>query len=330
MWPIFMALSCMLALSLQSCGGGGSISESTPLGSQGGTAGSNVDILSTRNTNSLLNQALALTAGQSPHPLPVTVVRGSDAIDGHFDRLNEVRFAMQLPVLAWNDQLAQAAQCDANYLRTNAQFGHSESPQKPGYCGEGFAERQVQAGYAAFINSELIISSAPQTRADGFNLMDAVLASPGHRVVALAHEFSDIGIGAAPLTTELGSHVNVTYPDYRVLVYPCSGQSGVATGFAPASETPDPLPGVPIAGFPITLHAGLFVKFTVESASLVNARTAGTVELLGPTVVGSTQSAFFFFARQPLDTNTTYLFTADVLANGQLQRVRSIFSTAGY
>ena len=331
--PAFTSSLCFLVAFFQGCGGGGG-GGSSPAVASPATPNSQttttVNIISAQNTDTLLNEALRATANQSAHPFPVTVVRGSDAIDGHFDRLNEVRFAMQLPVLAWSDPLAQAAQCHANYLTTNNQFGHSESSQLPGFCAEGFAERQLRAGYAAYINSELIIGSNPSTRADGINLMDAMLSSPGHRIVALAHEFTDIGIASAPLTTELGSTVNVTYPDYRVLAYPYSGQTGVATGYAPASETPNPLPGVPIAGFPITLHAGLFVSFTVTSVSLFNSLTGVNVELAGPNAIGTRQSAFSFFPRQPLSTNTTYLFTADVIANGQPQRIRSIFSTASY
>jgi hypothetical protein len=265
-----------------------------------------------------------------PAGTPASPGHGSEAANGHFERLNEVRTAMGLPAVVWNEQLASAARCHANYLKVNNQFGHSESAQNPAFCGEGFAQRESRAGYNATIDSELIVSGDAQTRADGRNLMDAMLTSPGHRIVALAHEFAEAGVSDSPLTTELAARQKVAFPDYRVLAYPYNGQTGIATGYAPGAETPNPLPGVSITGYPITLHAGLFVKFTVTSVQLLNQLTGTTQAIVGPSAIGQTQSAFVFFPAQTLDPQTSYRFTATVMANGVEQKISSVFTTTSY
>ena len=249
-------------------------------------------------------------------------------IDGHFARLNEVRVAMGLPSLSWDDTLATAAQHHADYQRLNQVVGHAEIPGNPGFYGEGFGDRAGKAGYGGSLVGEVIIGGVPDTAVDGRNAMDAMLTAPGHRLMLLAYEFSDVGMGTAPLTSDLGAKTPRAHPIGGLMLYPYSGQQNVATAYAPASESPNPLPGVPITGLPLSIHAGLFSYFTVYRASLTDLRSGSAHKLLGTENLGAQRSAFVFFPVETLDANSSYSFSADVLIDGLSRSVTSTFTTA--
>jgi hypothetical protein len=250
-------------------------------------------------------------------------------IDGHFARLNEVRVAMGLPSLGWNDTLANAAQHHADYQRLNQVVSHAEIPGNPGFYGEGFGDRASRAGYAGSLVGEVIIGGAPDTVVDGRNLMDAMLSAPGHRLMLLAYEFSEVGMGSAPLTSDLGAKTPRIHPAGGLMLYPYSGQRNVATAYAPASESPNPLPGVSMTGMPLSIHAGLFSNFTVSRVSLTDLRSGTTRALLGSENIGAQRSAFVFFPAEALEPNSSYSFSADVMIDGLSRSVTSTFTTAG-
>jgi len=292
------ALTVVMAAALVACGGGGSASSS------------------------------ASSSAQSP--AAVTQSAGDAAITGHLQRLNEVRAAMGLQTLQWNAALGVAATKHANYQTLNQVLGHSETPGAPGYSGDGVGSRVVAAGYTASLDAEVIIGGVPSTVSDGRNLMDAMLSAPGHRVLLLAYEFSEVGMGPAPLTTNLGTQTARKLPVDPVLAYPYEGQTLVPTGYAPASEVPNPLPGVAITGYPLSLHTGMFNNFSVTSVSLVNTQTGAEQPLYGTDNLGLSRSAFVFFPRDTLATNTSYTFSANLSINGRTKQVTTHFSTASY
>jgi Cysteine-rich secretory protein family len=270
--------------------------------------------------------------GASPAGGPLAVegiaaVRSAPAPHGHFVRLNEVRGAMALPALAWSDSLAAAAQAHADYQRLNSVQGHGEQSSLPGFTGIGWGDRAARAGYTGQLVGETIIGGQPQVEADGRDLMDVLLAAPGHRMVLLAHEFSEAGVGGVPLTTNLGLRGTMWSAPGRVTLYPYSGQTGVLTSFAPASESPNPLPGVALTGMPLSLHTGMFSSFVANSASLVETATGHPVALRANGDVGQTRSAFVFYPQAALAANTAYTFRASVTIAGATREVTSAFTT---
>ena len=309
---IHFPITWLLSLALCACGGGGG----------GGT------------TSVASSAAVVSPAAVSAVPAVGEASRvgpgsgASPAIRGHFDRLNEIRTAMGLPGLDWSDSLSTAAQRHALYQTLNQQLGHSETAGRPGFSGEGFGARDSAAGYSGSMVSEVIIGGVPDTALDGRNLMDAMLTAPGHRFVMLAWEFSVIGIGSAPLTSNLGTRVNRNAPADALLTYPYNGQTNLPLGYSPASELPNPLPGVSMTGMPLSVHGSMFSSFLVTRATLFNNTANQAQDLIASDSTGGARSAFVFFPKNVLSAGSSYTFCVDVQVNGKLRQPCSSFTTA--
>jgi uncharacterized protein YkwD len=299
-------ITVLLALTLCACGGGGGSSAPALVSPAAVSA--------------------APAAGEASRLGPGG--NASPAIHGHFDRLNEIRTAMGLPGLDWSDTLATAAQRHAAYQTLNQQLGHNETAGRPGFSGEGFGARDSAAGYSGSLVSEVIIGGIPDTAQDGRNLLDAMLTAPGHRFVMLAWEFSEIGIGSAPMTSNLGTRMNRNAPVDGVLTYPYNGQANLPLGYSPASEMPNPLPGVAITGMPLSVHGSMFSSFLVTRASLFNNTANLTQDLIPGDSTAGARSAFVFFPKNALAAASSYTFCVDVQVNGKLRQLRSTFTTA--
>ncbi len=251
-------------------------------------------------------------------------------IAGHFARINEIRTAMGLQPLKWNAALATAAQMHANYQRLNNVQAHGEFAANPGYYAGGPAERATKAGYPdpypGSLVTEVTVNSAGSTEADGRGYMDTLLAAPGHRTVLLAPEFIDVGMGASPLTTELGATSGVYVPPDLVILYPYNGQTGIPAAYAPSIEIPSPLPDVITTGMPITVQLGrLFSTFTIANASFKETLTGVDVPFYdeGQT----TRAAYIFFPKAILRGLTAYTFSATVTIDGKTKVVSTTFTT---
>ncbi|MES2973954.1 MAG: CAP domain-containing protein [Pseudomonadota bacterium] len=265
----------------------------------------------------------------TPAALPASAGTGAGttAIQGHFDRLNEVRQAMGLNPLAWSDSLAAAAQGHADFQRVNQLQAHGQVPGMQGFTATGYGDRARLAGFTGSLVGEVIVGGNAQTAADGSALMDALLTAPGHRFVLLGMEFTDAGIGALPLTTNVGQRGTPWVAPDRVVAYPYNGQTGVPTAFAPASESPNPLPDVALTGMPLSVHAGMFASFVANSIQLTNNRTGADVALLPAETLGQNRGAFVFFPRERLEAGTSYTFRVDLVIAGKTRTVTSTFTT---
>ncbi|CAN5562825.1 hypothetical protein BH11PSE7_BH11PSE7_12860 [soil metagenome] len=271
------------------------------------------------------------SGGTSSPSNPVATPASAGAVTGiaqaHFDRLNEVRQAMGLRLLDWSGSLASAAQKHADYQRINLQQGHGEAPGLPGYVAAGYGDRAAAAGFTGNLVGEVVIGGNAQSAQDARALMDGLLTAPGHRFVLLGLEFTDGAVGNSPLTTELGSRGTPwTAPD-RVMAYPYNGQNNVALAFAPASEAPNPLPGVDVTGMPLSVHAGMFCSFVVNGVQLTNMGMGEAVELLPDSSIGQLRSAFVFFPKERLLPNTSYSFSVNLVIAGITKTVTSTFTT---
>ncbi|MDP2064826.1 MAG: CAP domain-containing protein [Burkholderiaceae bacterium] len=279
-WPR-LALAGLLGLALMACGGGGGVSDA------------------------------CCTSGIPSGPLPTTL---EPVVAGHIERLIEVRAAMGQPGLLWSAALQRAAESHAAYQRQNNTFGHGELAGQPGFTGVGVGDRARAQGYTRELVSEIIIGGNPQTREDGRTSMDVLLAAPGHRLIALCQELRDIGSASRPLTTVMGGEC-ANGPVGSVWIYPYDGQTGVLKGFAPASETPSPLPGVTVTGIPLTVHSNIFTtSLNVRSAQLVRLSDHAVVDLFTTQTLGQPAPAYIFYPTPgtPLDANTVYRFTVEV------------------
>ncbi len=259
-----------------------------------------------------------------------TLASTAPAVQGHYARLNDIRGAMGLTTLNWNASLANAAQAHSDYQRLHNVQGHGEVQGLPGFTGVGYGDRAARAGYTGLLVGESIIGGTPQAEQDGRDLMDVILAAPGHRTVLLAHEFNEIGVGGVPMTNVLGQRGTQWVDPARVSAYPYHGQIGVLTAFAPASESPNPLPGVALTGMPLSLHGSMFNSFVVTSATLVQTGNASPVALLANADVGQSRSAFVFYPAAALTPLTAYTFTAQVNVAGSARTITSTFTTGGF
>lgn len=259
--------------------------------------------------------------------LPATL---EPVVAGHIERLMEVRAAMGQPGLQWSAALQRAAESHAAYQRLNNTFGHGEVANQPGFTGVGAGDRALAQGYTRELVSEIIIGGAPLTREDGRRFMDLLLAAPGHRLIALCQELRDIGAASRPLTTVMGGQCDQG-PLGSAWLYPYDGQTGVLKGFAPASETPSPLPGVSITGIPLSVHSNLFTStLNVRSAQLIRLSDNSVVPLFTPQTLGQHAPAYIFYPTPgaPLDVNTRYRFTVEVSPLGGAFETRvSTFTT---
>ena len=265
----------------------------------------------------------------APEPLTSATAAASPA-QGHLDRLNEIRAAAGLQRLERNGALALAAQRHADYQTLNGVSGHGESAGNPGFSGTGYGDRAAAAGYAGRLVAEVPIGGTPRTHEECRQFMDVMLIAPGHRSVLLGHEFNEAGVGGNPLTTLLGTRGTPWVAHDRLTLYPLNGQAGVPTRFAPASESPNPLPGVAMTGMPLTVHGGMFASFTVQQAELVDTRTGAAVELLPNDALGQPRSAFAFFPKDSLVPHVTYRFATTVVVLAQPRELVAQFTTGAF
>lgn len=262
-----------------------------------------------------------------PAAVPAPSTTASEASYGHFERLNEVRSAMGLTVLRWNASLAAAAQGHALYQDVNGMIGHGEVPDTPHFVSSGYGERAAKAGYTGSLVGEVIIGGEASSRDDGRRMMDTLLMAPGHRFVLLGAEFNDVGIGSLPLTTNVGQNGSTWVAPGRLIAYPHDGQTQVGTSFAPASEMPNPLPGIALTGTPLSVHTGMFSNFVVTEARLVNKATGADVPLLANADIGQVRSAFVAYPAGRLEGSTAYTFSVKAVASGQQREISATFTT---
>ncbi|MET0311504.1 MAG: CAP domain-containing protein [Burkholderiaceae bacterium] len=298
-----LVLTVVASAILAACGGGGG----------GGETGGVV--------------SAASTSPAAPAAVPETSTTASDAAYGHFERLNEVRSAMGLAALRWNGSLAAAAQGHARWQSENNMLGHGQIPGTPRFVASGYGERAAAAGYAGNLVGEVIVGGEAASRDDGRRMMDTLLIAPGHRFVLLGIEFNDVGMGSLPLTTNVGQAASSWIAPGRLLAYPYDGQTQVTSSFAPASELPNPLPGVALTGTPLSVHTGMFSNFVVTEARLVNKATGAEVPLLANPDIGQVRSAFVAYPAGRLAGATAYTFSVKALAGGLPREISSTFTT---
>lgn len=210
-------------------------------------------------------------AAQRSVPTPV----GYDADRlAAFNRLNEIRLAAGLGMLAQNAGLDQAAQAHAAWIVANDSFTHDETAGTPRFTGVHWWERDEAFGYVPVGGWELIAG-----RVHGAQGVDVLVNAVYHRAAALAFEPVDVGIGwnaGVSASISMPLVIDLTCPGDDVVrslgqaaqpsvngrvIWPLDGARDVPLRLG--AESPNPVPGQDV------LTLGTPVSVTVDSESTI-------------------------------------------------------------
>ena len=114
---------------------------------------------------------------------------GSDVCEV-FRLVNQERIAVDRPALAWNAELAEAAQLHAEDMVDQGYFDHVSLD------GSSFSDRAKDAGYDAFPSGENIAQGQKTPE----QVMDSWLSSSGHAANIRSIDHNEIGVGLDGVT----------------------------------------------------------------------------------------------------------------------------------
>ena len=244
--PFHATLALLLAGLLSACGGGG---DSTPAPS----APANVSTL--------------------PNEQGAPAFTGNTAQDG-LNWINYRRAQLGVATLLANAQVSVAAQGHSDYQRTNNIVSHDQVAGKPGFTGVDLGQRLAAVGYVlggARAYGEVISATSNNS---GFYMAEELITQIYHRFVMFEPRFKEIGTGSASasngytyLTADFTAN-NGYGPGVgsaRIVVWPFHNQTAVATNFFSDLESPDPVPNANEVGYPISVHADITARLTVQS-----------------------------------------------------------------
>lgn len=176
-----------------------------------------------------------------------------DAVAMH-QSISRMRAMAGLPPIDCARPLASAAGAHAGYLAQNGEFGHGETKGRPGFTGATVGERVEAAHFDGDTGGEILSSQqgAASIESD-FGYMNSVY----HRGMLLRVESTTYGYGSssAGSVIDLGRADDAHQQAQRV-VWPPDGSTNVPTTFHAASESPNPVAPLEVAGAPISLITG--------------------------------------------------------------------------
>lgn len=193
-----------------------------------------------------------------------------------FDRLNEIRLAAGLGMLAQSTPMDQAAQAHAEWMIANDSFTHDEAAGTPGFTGENWPRRDEAFGYVPLEGDEVIAGSSR-----GSAGVDVLVNGVYHRAGMLAFEPVDVGIGwsgGAAANVSMPLVIDVTRPGSDTArgfgqsaqswidgasVWPIDGAHDVPLRLG--LESPDPVPSQDV------LTLGTPVSVTVDESRTISA-----------------------------------------------------------
>ena len=193
------------------------------------------------------------------------------------DRVNYYRTTAGVAAVAVDPQLLRAAQSHTRYLDSTDQNGHYETNKAdPYYTGNSPFDRILAQRYNFAEAGEVVAreSSAHPARA-----VDALMAAIYHRFIILSSAFTHAGPGVVLNAHQGVEELNVTvdfgsltpppalHPPVLTL-YPVDGHRGVPTDFDPAQESPTPLPGRTLVGYPMSIQVDSRHTLAVDSFEL--------------------------------------------------------------
>ena len=178
-------------------------------------------------------------------------------------------------------------------------------------------ERLAAAGYALivpYVYGEVISASGDPS---GANAAEDLITAIYHRFVMFEPRFLEGGAGSAKAsdgyiyftlnlasTNGLGSGLG----QGKFVHYPAAGQQNIVPNFYSDFETPDPVSDRNEVGYPVSIHADITSRVTVQSFSIAPRGGAPLpAKLLShATDANTVQSAAAIVPLSPLASKTTY------------------------
>ncbi|MGZ5200819.1 MAG: CAP domain-containing protein [Telluria sp.] len=223
----------------------------------------------------------ATTATASSTPLPTDAaapaLTNDIATDGR-NWINYRRGQIGMSTLSHNNVIDIAALGHSEYQRTNNAVTHEQTPGKPGFTGVTELDRLTAAGYV-FANTnhaygEVISATSNQ---NGAYMAEELITAIYHRFVIFEPVFKEIGTGAATNASNY-SYFTADFTANNgygpgvaagtVAVWPFNGQTQVPINFFSDYESPDPVPNANEVGYPISVHANITSRVTVQGFSV--------------------------------------------------------------
>jgi hypothetical protein len=207
-----------------------------------------------------------------------------------FNRLNEIRLAAGLGMLAQNVAMDRAAQAHAEWMVANDSFTHEEVAGTAGFTGVSWPLRDEAFGYLSAGGTEVMAE-----RAYGAEGVDVLVNMVYHRAGMLAFEPVDVGIGwsarsAASISRPLV--IDMTRPGTDpirglgqaaeprisgVAIWPMDGALGVPLRLG--LEIPNPVPGSDVLslGTPPSITVDPLRTLAVATFTLTDASIGAVV-----------------------------------------------------
>ncbi len=175
-----------------------------------------------------------------------------DAQAAMVDRSNYYRRLAGLPLIHGHRAIHLAAQAHAEYCAENG-LTHYQSPDKPGFIGQPFSDRNRYFGYG-WPSSEVAAMGPGATGA-----VDTWINSVYHRLPFMDYRATELGAGYAgqrwgTSVIDFGNRGWAWPGERRLVAFPVANATDVPTTFS-GNEMPNPLPGKSYpTGYPISLH----------------------------------------------------------------------------
>lgn len=168
--------------------------------------------------------------------------------------LSRVRAMAGLPPLDCAPRLEAAATAHAGYMAMNGEFGHVEIEGHAGFTGETPRRRVERVEFEGETGGEVV---SQQQRAPSIDSAFGYMNSVYHRAMLLRIETTTFGYGesGAGSVLELGRREDA-HQQAQEVIWPPDGATNVPTTFHAASELPNPVAPLEVAGSPISLITG--------------------------------------------------------------------------
>ena len=207
-----------------------------------------------------------------------------------FNRLNEIRMAAGLGMLAQSTAMDQAAQAHADWMIANDSFTHEEVEGTVGFTGVNWPRRDEAFGYVPIEGAEVMAGSL-----HGAQGVDGLINTLYHRAFMLAFEPVDVGIGwsslaatsvSMPLVIDMSRPGTDTtrglgqtaQPSISgVEIWPINAAHDVPLRLGLEFPNPVPSQDVSTLGMPASVTVGEIRTLTVISFTMTNIVTGAVV-----------------------------------------------------
>ncbi len=207
-----------------------------------------------------------------------------------FNRLNEIRLAAGLGMLAQSTAMDQAAQAHADWMIVNDSFTHDETAGTPGFTGVSWPRRDEAFGYVPVEGMEVMAFLV-----HGSQGVDVLVNGVYHRAGMLALEPVDVGIGwssGAVTSLSMPLVIDITRPGtdatrglgqsaqasiHGVEVWPVDGALDVPLRLGLESPNPVPSQDVLSLGTPVSITVAETKTIAATSFVMTNGVTGAVV-----------------------------------------------------